>query len=1014
MRRSVAIWLVAPILLFAATAAAERLPIQTYSSINGLPQDAVFDIGRDSRGFLWFCTPAGISRFDGRNLRSYAIPVGSARAFLETRSGRRWVATTSGLLLFDPEGEETAGSARPMFRPIGNAGSPLTFSLTRLYEDRQGVLWGASPRGLVRIDQHNGEWRGTLIDVRPEELRRDTLAVTSNVQEDHHGVLWVSWYAGIARFWPDGVSEAVTCGGRIGGYPKVLVRRNGQVLISGDGSLWEINPGPTRDSPLHCAEHPIGHSKLISNSFVALYETKDGVVWGSKRRTLWQMTRSPGVPRWTFQEYGEPQGIPGSPILNFTEDLAGDLWLSMRTGGAACLRRRGLRTYGLSDGLTSATVFRFQLDRSGVLHAVGIDDSSRVAISRLDGTRFTSVTPWVPKTIGRSMGGVAAMLDRSGSWWIHWAGLLLRYPPVTRIEELAQARPRIYSKADGVPDWSVRCLMEDAQGRIWVSAYIDSKRWQVARLEDGRFLPVAREEWGGSAPHDMALDPSGQLWAAVPNGVWKLHSGRWQLVLPVGNGGVAHIAFDSRHRLWGATRRNGLLRIDNPGSPQPQSRFYNVANGLVTDTLFSVAEGRAGAIFVSSPSGVARLDPDTGRISALTMADGLPDQDVYMVARDRDGAIWMGTGRGVAHLVAQADAAPPTTGRIWIHEVRVSGTPRRSAAVGTAALDLGSLSASENSLTFSFAMPWFRNSLPVRYQFRLDGADRDFSPPNTDTSVHFSNLAPGTYRFRVKALPPDGAPNRSEATVTFRVLAPWWKRWWVILSAALLLSAAAYTAHRYQLQRALAIERMRSQIAADLHDDIGATLTQMAILGETVRHEALAGRPEVDSHLEKLTALSREAIDSIADVVWAVNPRRDNFNDMAQKMRRFASDTLSARQIILFFDEDMGDSERRMDAILRRELYLILKESVNNAARHSAATEVRIALKAQGRRIRLVVADNGRGFDPNVTHDGNGLSSLRVRAARVDASLTIESSPGAGSVVTVDAPVGRDRHYSWR
>lgn len=311
-------------------------------------------------------------------------------------------------------------------------------------------------------------------------------------------------------------------------------------------------------------------------------------------------------------------------------------------------------------------------------------------------------------------------------------------------------------------------------------------------------------------------------------------------------------------------------------------------------------------------------------------------------------------------------------------------------------------------------MPWFRNSIPVRYQFRLDGADRDFSPPNTDTSVHFANLAPGTYRFRVRALPPDGAPNRSEATVTFRVLAPWWKRWWVILSAALLLSAAAYTAHRYQLQRALAIERMRSQIAADLHDDIGATLTQMAILGETVRHEALAGRPEVDSHLEKLTALSREAIDSIADVVWAVNPRRDNFNDMAQKMRRFASDTLSARQIVLFFDEDMGDSERRMDAILRRELYLILKESVNNAARHSAATEVRIALKAQGRRIRLVVADNGRGFDPNRTHDGNGLSSLRVRAARVSASLTIESSPGAGSVVTVDAPVGRDRHYSWR
>jgi signal transduction histidine kinase len=145
----------------------------------------------------------------------------------------------------------------------------------------------------------------------------------------------------------------------------------------------------------------------------------------------------------------------------------------------------------------------------------------------------------------------------------------------------------------------------------------------------------------------------------------------------------------------------------------------------------------------------------------------------------------------------------------------------------------------------------------------------------------------------------------------------------------------------------------------------------------------------------------------MSDIVWAVNPRTDSLSDLVRRMHRFAAETLGGANIALTFSAPPADDDLKLGADVRRELYLILKESVNNIARHSGATEARVELALTRSELRLTIWDNGRGFDPNVPADGNGVESMRKRAAAFGAAFTIDSAAGRGTRVSLTANMRR-------
>jgi signal transduction histidine kinase len=236
-----------------------------------------------------------------------------------------------------------------------------------------------------------------------------------------------------------------------------------------------------------------------------------------------------------------------------------------------------------------------------------------------------------------------------------------------------------------------------------------------------------------------------------------------------------------------------------------------------------------------------------------------------------------------------------------------------------------------------------------------------------------------------------------------------WKRWWFLTAAGLLISMLVYQGYRYQVEQLLALERVRTRIATDLHDDIGSSLTQIAIMSELTRRNQDDARAA--ERLSRISDLSRELVDSMSDIVWAINPKRDHLSDLVQRMRHFATEVLEAANIEVSFMTSQDGSDVPLQADVRREVFLVFKESLNNIVRHAHCKRVDIQVHLEQSKMVTRICDDGQGFRADACNGrGHGLASMRARAERIGGSVDIHSRPGGGTTVTIAASVSRPAH----
>jgi signal transduction histidine kinase len=210
------------------------------------------------------------------------------------------------------------------------------------------------------------------------------------------------------------------------------------------------------------------------------------------------------------------------------------------------------------------------------------------------------------------------------------------------------------------------------------------------------------------------------------------------------------------------------------------------------------------------------------------------------------------------------------------------------------------------------------------------------------------------------------------------------------------LGAIVYWLYRYRVGRIMELANVRTRIATDLHDDIGADLTRIAILSEVARQRFghLLG---ADDLLSSIAEIARESVSAMSDIVWAINPTRDTLEDLTRRMQQHAREVLEQRDIALDFSALDGPRALRLNANTRRNLYLIFKEALNNIVRHASASAVRIDLKVQDSEFLLTLRDNGAGFDTARNYEGNGLLNMKRRAADFGGRLEISSAPAQGT-----------------
>jgi ligand-binding sensor domain-containing protein/signal transduction histidine kinase len=1039
-------------LVITPDAQAERLAIKAYTTADGLPSTFIQHIVQDSHGFLWFSTRDGLSRFDGYRFVTYStshgLPVPTINFLIERRDGTHWIATNGGgVCRFNPSaksnppeprmrrssgvaastGSQTEGDALFTCYALGN--HLASQRVNQLYEDRAGTLWAGTDSGLFRLEVRDGQWAfqrvplevGGLGD-RSKDLDAQLNAINPML-EDSEGSLWIGTGWGLVRRLPDGRMIQIQIRPKRGldNVTSLLEDSAGRLWIGHTEGLFVFKPDsaeavePGRrargvalfehaevTSPNHLHDLPVRAGEVrwfADRGFVppTLYRSRDGTIWCGIAHRLFRLQER----TYAVSDIGEWDGAQFGPM---GEDVHGNLWMAGRTG-AVKLLLNGFTSLGEKDGLAPSHVSSIFEDPRG--HVIVVTD--RWLLHRFDGFRFRSSRLELPRDMVANWASPIAFVDSAWQWWALTTTGLFRFRSVQRVEQLIGEHPlRRYASEDGLATDSISRLFEDHRGDIWIGTRSESlgglSRWDRATGRIHRYL-----ESGVSTPKEpsaFAEDRSGNLWVGFYDGGLARVRGDQVLLLAddagVPPGMVTALHVDGANRLWLATNRSGIARADDPSAARPRFVSYTTSNGLGSDNVRCITEDRQGRIYFGTVRGVDRLDLTTGRVRQYTMADGLANSFVTTAFRDRGGILWFGTEHGVSRLVPRPDM-PPAAPPIFISALRVAGVQQPVSELGDVAMSLPRLTADQNRVQFDFHGLGFAMGERLRYQYKLEGVDADWNPVTDERSVTYASLAPGSYRFLVRAINAEAVASPRPASVTFTVLFPLWQRWWVLTMTAALGGLLIAFAYRSRVAHLLALERVRMGIATDLHDDIGSNLSQIAILSEVARHQIGSDGSPAARPLDLIANLSRASVDSMSDIVWATNPAKDWAANLVTRMRNLANEVLAARDIDFAFDVT-GEPQARIEAQLRRQVFLVFKESLNNVVRHSGSTHVDITLHLDPHSLVLRVSDQGKGFDTGSSSDGHGLESMRGRAASVGGRLEVVTSPNRGTSLTLTVP----------
>ncbi|HEX8250046.1 MAG TPA: two-component regulator propeller domain-containing protein [Pyrinomonadaceae bacterium] len=1169
---------VALVLLCFFNSRAERLPVKLFTSADGLGSSFVNNLMRDSRGFLWLATRDGLSRFDGSRFITYQVgtkdaPPGIENIY-ETSRGVYWITTTSGLYRYNPNRTPAAPPAENNDRPVLNA-EFINERRDSFYEDKDGKLWSIGGE-LNLLEESGGK-----VSFRKIELNLPADPATSfhitDFRQARDGSFWIATYWGVVRLLPDGRKIFYSVENtRTDLFASITEDSKGRIWLARMSGIYVFKPEPLTElsatenltirrldaiAAPEIAKQPrmpeksgeifklTGVEGFNNSQTKFLYKSSDGHVWISSGEGIVEFDGR------SFHSFTAAQGFTGG-IGRMVEDLDGNLWL----GGdknLVRLDRGGLTTYDAADGFETLSILALGESRDGQLYAA----SSGFLINRFDGKKFQTFRPPLPGGARAMWNSNTLFLDSRNEWWFLTNENLYRFASTDDSALFSRQKPLgIYGSRDGLPGSRIFHSFEDSRGDVWFStrAAPDADDAQFGLSKFNRATEIFHlfsktENYPArKSASAFAEDFSGNLWIGFyEGGLVRYAGGRFtEITDGLPEGMITALHLDKKGRLWLSTASSGASRIDDPSAESPRFVSYKTENGLSSNNVRSITEDDFGQIYFGTARGVDRITPETAHIKHYSTSDGLAGDFVQAAFCDRSGALWFGTSNGLSRLVPEQDAkstAPP----VWLSGLRIAGESRIVSELGSAEINNLELAPAQNNLQIDFFGLDFSPNSSLRYQFRLEGADADWSPPTEQRTVNYANLSAGTYRFLVRAVNADGIASEQPAIISFKLLSPVWARWWFIASAFLLVGAGVFALDRFRvkktrqvnsalglsresetryrtlaetasdgivtideasrivyvneavekifgypaaellgapltilmperlrpsheagLRRYLAtnvknlvwaaielpgqhksgatiplelsfgefekdgrrfftgiardiserkkaeaalrksreerfaeLERVRKRIATDLHDDIGSSLTQISLLSEVVNRQIGAQETPVTKPLSMIAETSRELVDAMSDIVWAINPRKDNLSDLTGRMHRFAADVLTAGNINLKWHAPDPDKSIPIGANVRREIFLIFKESINNVVKHSNGTEVEAEIRLDAASLELSLRDNGKGFDVSGRSDGHGLGSVRERANALGGDFQIVSQTGKGTGITLKVPL---------
>jgi len=980
-----------------------------------LPQSSVYAIRQDRHGFLWFGTREGLGRWDGYEMRTWkarpfandALPDNVVRQILEDRDGSLWVVVV-------PDNFESSRVAR-LVGPDHARVETLAIGNAVPVLDGEGVAWLIGPDSLYRFDADSGRPVATRPRLRPG-------LVASGALIDRSGTLWVGTSEGaLERYPPAGGPASVIA------YPagEPGTNRFQQFLEDAAGTIWITGRGLRRLDPTRSRVEtiPAGPAVFDSTGTADILQDPDGWIWLGTLDGVYRF--DPALTRVERFPLRLPGGIATQNwVVGLLRDQAGSIWAGTVWG---------LHRYDPADegfGFVGHDPDDPNSLSSGVVLPILEDVTGAIWVGSLGGgvNRIDRQTGQVRRF--RSEPGNPASLTHDWVWSLAdagdgrvWAGTergLSRIDPAARpaVRRMPLAIP------PGAPSGGVHALVPDSSGGLWVG----TAGWLLRLLPDGSARPAELPFIG--TMHTLLRDGRA-LWIGTSVGLVRFvpDSGThtWFRHEPGRPGSLGHDVVLALHRdragrLWVGTN-SGLNRFEPAGGQFVQ---YTEADGLPSAVIYSILEADGGQFWLGTNRGLVRFDPagpagQRLRHYDVTAGTGNVEFNRGAGLRGRDGTFYFGGDRGLT--VFHPDELSDNR---FIPPVVLTGVQRVSRAGVRLARHVPAgqpivLAPDDYTVTFTFAALNFTHPERNQYAYRMEDVDPQWIAAGTTRTASYTNLPPGEYRFRVRGSNDDGIWNEAGLAVTV-VVQPWfwetvWFRGLLLIAAVGLVSAGTATAQRARHRRQLealayqqALEGERTRISRDMHDEVGAGLTEIAMLSEmALRRDG--DPPGQAPPVRRIADRSRAMLAAIGEIIWAINPEHDHAARLAPYLREYASEFLESAGLEARLHFEASTWGGPVHADFRRNLFLILKEALANAVRHADARRVSVVLEADAAGLRLRVEDDGRGFAASAGADSesrghHGLANLRRRAAAIGGVLEITSAPGAGTRVTLAVPAG--------
>jgi len=963
------------------TSPGKYFPFKNYTTQNGLINNVVYCLAQDKNGYIWIGSDLGLTRFDGKFFYHKAIPeIYNNSAFvkyIETTENKNIIATSlmQGLLVQQDNGRFKQYFRRGYFElgqnvfnsvkycPDGRVLINTTNSICLFTEDSIQQLYNSGNDGAIfrtiEVDQKHRIWFGGRFglgimqqngkDYTPVFLHEFNNIYIVKIFFDDEGTLHV------------GTSQ---------GYYRVKWRQP---------SNWNSNY--TVEQPFH----------QLKDAYI-------NHIYLDKNRNLWLSTSSYGV----FRTKGDnitlhltqENGLLSSTVECVLQDHEENYWFGTNSG------------ISMIDNFDNYAIAQNGIRLKGALGMI-CDAEQRIWIyswSKLFVFQDDKLTPIDFKGTPIEKTGIFQME-------IFNSELIISNQSGLYKMELGKAIPNLQKikKIANFPStnrYKLRSLVADSTG-IWLGT--ERKLYNYYKSQ---FLPVtfSYNDTISLRPNKMMRDKYGYFWYC--DYTYGLFHGT--LSRPAHNkllfdnitvyqslkadsafvtAWISDMAFDKDGNLWFATKYTGVYKLVINAKGVVSYQLYSTANGLLSNDVNSIYCDNDGIMWFMTQKGINTLKKDcTGAeiMDKLNINEGIEGAGIWSL--QMGSRLYLLTDEGVYIIQNQLfKEKPKIAPKLLITNLLINGVPYLDFSENESLINL---THGQNNLTIEFSAIAFKNANDIRYQYKLEGRNDEWSTSSERGFVEYASLHPGNYTFKVRALVDNIVGE--ETTLNFRIARAFYQTVWFYMLIAFTISAILYSFYKYRMNQTIKVERMRTRIASDLHDDIGSTLSSISMLSE------MASRNDQKSPLAKSLSIigenSREVLSSMDDIIWSVNPKNDSLSNLIVRLREYAIPVCEAKNIMLIMNVEETIYAMKLEMEERKSIYLIVKEAINNAVKYSECKNLMVDF-INNHYLEISIKDDGCGFDTAALTSRNGLINMERRAKQIGATFSVKSESNVGTYI---------------